>query len=165
MPKYNDQMLKIWEKYKEEVSSEPADLKEMGAWARSNGLWAPRPIDIDANFARDMAEALREQTRTDKAGRRYRAFIPARAKGKDGLPLFKWADIDDAPRTHVEKGAQYERQQIVSDCYALAMKIEHYNAAHPTEEPLQTVLNFEDDVEELKIANGIKKDGNDDKAA
>ena len=89
MPKYNDQMLKIWEKYKEEVSSEPADLKEMGAWARSNGLWAPRPIDIDANFARDMAEALREQTRTDKAGRRYRAFIPARAKGKDGLPLFK----------------------------------------------------------------------------
>jgi hypothetical protein len=53
----------------------------------------------------------------------------------------------------------------VSDCYALAMKIEHYNAAHPTEEPLQTVLNFEDDVEELKIANGIKKDGDDDKAA
>jgi hypothetical protein len=94
-----------------------------------------------------------------------RAFIPARAKGKDGLPLFKWADIDDAPRTHVEKGAQYERQQIVSDCYALAMKIEHYNAAHPTEEPLQTVLNFEDDVEELKIANGIKKDRDDDKAA
>jgi hypothetical protein len=157
MATYDDQMLGIWGRYKEEVSSDPADLKEIGAWARTKKLWAPRPIDIDASFARDMAEALRAQVRVDKDGRRYRAFIPAKTKGKDGLPLFRWADIDEAPRSHVEKGVQYERQQIVSDCYALAMKIDHYNAAHPTEEPIQTVFEFGDDIEELKIANGIKK--------
>jgi hypothetical protein len=156
--KYDEQMLEIWERYKDEVSPDPADLKDMGAWARSMKLWAPRPIDIDASFARDMAEVLRGQVRVDKDGRRYRAFIPAKTKGKDGLPLFRWADIDDAPRTHVEKGVQYERQQIVSDCYALAMKIDHYNAAHPTEEPIQTVFDFGDDIEELKIANGIRRD-------
>ncbi len=77
-----------------------------------------------------MADALREQVRTDKDGRRYRAFITAKSKGKDGLPLFKWADIDLAPRAHVEKGVQGERRSIANDCYALAMKIGICSSRH-----------------------------------
>lgn len=105
-----------------------------------------------------MADVLREQVRTDEDGRQYRAFIPAKTKGKDGLPLFKWADIDVAPRSHVEKGIQGERRSIANDCFALAMKVDHYNAAHPKEEPLQVVFNFEEDIEEMKIAKGIDND-------
>jgi hypothetical protein len=108
-----------------------------------------------------MADVLREQVRTDKDGRHYRAFIPAKSKGKDGFPLFMWADIDVAPRNHVEKGIQGERRSIANDCFALAMKVDHYNAMHPKEEPLQVVFNFEEDIEEMKIAKGI----DDDKAA
>ena len=155
MPTYDDQLIRIWDQYRAEVSTEPADLKELGAWARRNKLWAPRPVDIDASFARDMAEALRGKTRTDKAGRKYRAFIPAKSKGKDGLPLFKWADIDDAPRAHVEIGVQNERKMIAGDCYALTMKIDHYNAEHPDEAPLELPCAFPDDIAEMKIANGI----------
>lgn len=158
MSTYKENMLRIWEQYQEAVSADPTDLRDMGAWARSKGLWAPRPVDIDASFARDMAEVLREQVRTDKDGRKYRAFIPAREKGKDGLPLFKWADIDVAPRSHVEKGIQGERRQIANDCFALAMKVDHYNATHPGEEPLQVPFNFEEDIEEMKIAKGIEDD-------
>lgn len=156
MSTYKENMLRIWEQYQDAVSADPTDLRDMGAWARSKGLWAPRPVDIDASFARDMAEVLREQVRTDKDGRKYRAFIPAREKGKDGLPLFKWADIDVAPRGHVEKGIQGERRQIANDCFALAMKVDHYNAIHPGEEPLQVPFNFEEDIEEMKIAKGIE---------
>lgn len=155
MSKYREAMLHIWERYQSEISPEPIDLREIGAWARSQNLWAPRAVDIDASFARDMAEVLREQVRTDKDGRKYRAFIPAKANGKDGLPLFKWADIDVAPRNHVEKGVQGERRQIANDCFALAMKIDHYNAAHPDEAPLQTSFNFEEDIEEIKISKGL----------
>jgi hypothetical protein len=72
-----------------------------------------------------------------------------------GLPLFKWADIDVAPRNHVEKGIQGERRSIVNDCFALAMKRDHYNATHPHEEPLQVIFNFEEDIEEMKIAKGL----------
>jgi hypothetical protein len=115
-------------------------------------------VDIDASFARDMAEVLREQVRVDKDGRKYRAFIPAKDRGKDGLPLFRWADIDVAPRTHVEKGLQGERRQIANDCFALAMKVDHYNAIHLEEEPLQIPFNFEEDIEEMKIAKGIDED-------
>jgi hypothetical protein len=104
------------------------------------------------------ADVLREQTRTDKDGRQYRAFIPAKTKDKDGFPLFKWADIDLAPRTHVEKGVQGERRSIVNDCFALAMKVDHYNATHPKEEPIQVIFNFDEDIEEMKIAKGIEED-------
>lgn len=155
---YHEQMQKIFERYEAEVSPEPADLKEVGAWAIAKGLWKPRPVDLAANFAKEMAEALREQMRTDKAGRRYRAKIPAKTKTVDGTPLFKWADIDTAPRPHVEKGLAYRRQSIVADCYQLRIDADHYNSVHLHEEPINPVLDFEDDVAELKIANGIEDD-------
>ena len=95
-PSYSEQMQKIFARYEAEVSAEPADLREVGKWAIAQGLWKPRPVDLEANFAREMADALREQMRTDKAGRRYRAKIPAKAKTADGAPLFKWGDADTA---------------------------------------------------------------------
>ena len=42
------------------------------------------------------------------------------------------------------------------------MKVEHYNGTHLDEEPIQLILDFEDDVEEMKIADGLERD---DKAA
>lgn len=144
---------RIWQRYREEVSPEPADLKTVAAWAISKGLWAPRPIDLNTSLANDLADALRDETRTDKSGRRYRANIPVRHSTKGGAPLFVWADIDDAPRTHVEKNVQQERRQIASHCYALAMKVDHYNDAHPGEDQIPLVLDFSDDVEEMKIAD------------
>lgn len=80
-------MLAIWTQYWDEVSSEPTDLREVGAWAIKKRLWAPRPVDVEASFARDMGDALRDLTGIDKDGREYRAFIPAQTKGKMGFPF------------------------------------------------------------------------------
>ena len=44
------------------------------------------------------------------------------------------------------------------------MKQDRYNEAHPEEEPIQIPMDFEDDVEEMKIANGLG-DNDDDEAA
>ncbi len=156
MGTHKENMLKIWKRYQAEVSADPADLRDVAAWALKEKLWAPHPVDVQSKFAREMADVLRDQVRIDEEGREYRAFIPANIGSKDGAPLFKWADIDLAPRKHVEKGVQGERRSIVNDCFALAMKIEHYNAKHPKEKPLQAVFNFEEDMEEMRIARGIK---------
>lgn len=156
MAKYSEQLQVIFERYRSEVSPEPVDLKTVAEWAIDQELWTPRPIDLSTSLANDMADALREKKRIDRDGREYRAFIPVRNKASDGLPLFKWGDIDDAPRAHVEKHVQQERRSIVSDCYALQMKVDHYNAAHPDEEALQLILDFTDDVAEAKIAKGIE---------
>lgn len=152
---YSEQLRELWKQYREEVSTDPVDLRTVASWAIGKGLWAPRPVDLSASLANDLAQALREEKRTDKAGREYRANIPVRLRAKDGQSLFEWADIDDAPRLHVEKSVQQERRSIASDCYALVMKVEHYNEAHPDEEPIEIVMNFEDDVEEMKIMRGL----------
>ena len=152
----------VWKQYREEVSTDPVDLKTVAGWAITKGLWVPRPMDLNTSLANDLAQALREEKRVDKSGREYRANIPVRQKAKDGASLFEWADIDDAPRLHVEKSVQQERRSIASDCYALVMKVDHYNEAHPHEEPIQLIMDFEDDVEEMKIVNGI---GENDEAA
>ena len=137
-----------------------APINNVAAWAIQNRLWKPRPADLHTSLAKDLADALREEIRIDRKGRRYRANIPVRHRGKNGLPLFVWADIDDAPRSHVEKSVQQERRSIASDCYALSMMVDHYNDDHPNEIPLQIVFDFEED-EEMKIAQGR---GNEDRA-
>jgi len=159
---YKDQLLLIWEKYREQVSKDPVDLKIVAAWAIQNRLWQPRPVELNTKLAEDLAASLREQTRTDSKGRNYRAFIPVRKRGSGGTPLFEWGDIDASPRAHVEKSLQQERRSISSDCFALAMKQDHYNDEHPDEEPLQIVFDFTDDIAEEKIARGLN---NGDEAA
>ena len=159
---YAQKMQQIFDQYRQEVSSAPVDLKEVGAWAIGKGLWQPRPADIAASFAREMAEALREEVKIDKDGRRHRAKIPARTITKDGAPLFVWADIDDAPRAHVEKNIAQTRRQIVGDSFQLRLIVDHYNSTHPDKSPLQLVLDFTDDVEEQLIAKGLKGDDDGD---
>ena len=158
MANYNEQLREIWKRYRKQVSTDPVDLRTVAAWAIRERLWLPRPVDLNRSLANELAQALREEKRVDRSGREYRANIPVRQRLKDGVTLFEWADIDDAPRLHVEKSVQQERRSIVSDCYALLMKVEHYNEVHPDEEPIQLILNFEDDVEELKIADGLDDD-------
>lgn len=158
MAKYKDQLRAIWKQYRNEKSTDPIDLQTVAKWAIDKRLWAPRPVDLNQSLANDLAQALREEKRVDRSGREYRANIPVRQRAKDGITLFQWADIDDAPRLHVEKSVQQERRSISSDCYALLMKVEHYNDAHPDEEPIQLILDFNEDVEEMKIADGLEDD-------
>ena len=158
MANYNEQLRGIWKLYRKEVSTDPVDLKTVAAWAIGKGLWAPRPVDLSTSLANDLAQTLHKEKRVDKAGREFRANIPVRQKAKTGETLWEWADIDDAPRVHVVKSVQQERRSIASDCYALVMKVDHYNAAHTDEEPIQIVMDFEEDVEEMKIASGLSED-------
>jgi len=156
---YDQKMQEIFRRYQEEVSADPVDLKEVGAWAMAKGLWAPRPVDMQSRFAAEMAEALAEEYRTDKAGRRYRSKLAVTTR-QGSL----WGDIDTAPRSHVVKNVGQRRRQIVGNCYQLRVDVGHYNEDHPKEDPLQLVLNFEDDVTEMLVADGIIKDESEDAA-
>src|SRR5688572_29735286 len=100
MANYHQQMQEIFRRYQEEVSPDPADLRVVAAWALQEKLWHPRPADIHARFAEDMATALREEYRTDNAKRRYRAKHAVRVF-RDGKQMSFWADIDTAPRGHM----------------------------------------------------------------
>lgn len=81
----------------------------------------------------------------------------ANVADKDGVPLFKWADIDDA-RLCMSKGAcNRNAALLLATCYALPMKVDHYNDAHPGQEPIQVPFDLSEDIEDLKIANGLEE--------
>tara|TARA_R110002020_G_scaffold113518_8_gene261088 strand:- start:11270 stop:11749 length:480 start_codon:yes stop_codon:yes gene_type:complete len=155
MATYHQQMQKIFELYTDEVTAEPADLRTVAAWALRKGLWSPQPSDVHARFAADMADALREEFRTDSSGRRYRTKHAVR-QWRDGRQQSFWADIDIAPRAHMEKAFSQRRRQIVADCHHLRLDVDHFNAAHSTEAPIQLILDFTEDVEEILILEGIE---------
>lgn len=153
MASYSQQMQDIFKRYQVEVSAAPVDLKIVGAWATANKLWAPRPVDVLSRFATDMADALREEYRTDKSGRRYRAKLAVTVGRQGSL----WGDIDTAPRAHVVKNVGQRRRQIVGDCVQLRLDRDHYGDAHPSEDIIPIEFNFSDDVEEALIAAGIEE--------
>ena len=153
MASYSQQMQDIFKRYQIEVSAAPVDLKIVGAWATANKLWAPRPVDVLSRFATDMADALREEYRTDKSGRRYRAKLAVTVGRQGSL----WGDIDTAPRAHVVKNVGQRRRQIVGDCVQLRLDRDHYGDAHPSEDIIPIEFNFSDDVEEALIAAGIEE--------
>jgi hypothetical protein len=155
MATYHQRMQEIFRRYQAEVSEDPADLEEVGAWAIRKNLWQPRPADINAQFAEEMAAALREEYRVDEAGRHYRAKHAVRSS-RDGRQLSLWADIDTAPRAHMEKAFAQRRRQVVHDCHQLKVDVDHFNGIHPDQEQLPLILDFEDDVREMMIAEGIK---------
>ncbi len=152
---YHQQMQQIFGRYQQEVSAEPADLRLVAAWAIREKLWEPRPSDVHARFAEDMAAALREEYRTDKEGRRYRAKHAVRAE-RGGKQYSFWADIDTAPRGHMEKAFAQRRRQIVNDSHQLRLDVDHYNSVHPDQAQIQLVLDFTDDVAEMLVAEGIE---------
>lgn len=103
-------------------------------------------------IAKDIAQVFREEYRTDKQGRRYRAKHAVRNK-KYNKTLSLWADLDDpnVPHQHFQKSFAQRRSQIVGDCFQLKTDADVYNDSRTPSEPIQLILDFTLDVEELQI--------------
>ena len=154
---YSEQLQKIFSLYESDGNPTPASLREVAAWAIEKQLWQPRPIDVIDILAEDLGKALREEYRTDKKGRRYRAKHAVRIT-RGGIQLTLWADMDRSSREHMRMAFAQRRQGIVGDCLHLKIDLDAYNDKHPSDQPLQLVLDFTQDVAELLA-------GEDDDAA
>ncbi|MDH0640183.1 hypothetical protein N5D52_24960 [Pseudomonas sp. GD03860] len=153
MTAYSNQIKLYLERYKKEVGDDGLiDAHAIAEWAYKNGLHKPNTKTIIDAIASDISQAFREEYRTDKNGQRYRAKHAVRSK-KGSKTLSLWADIDDdqAPREHFVRSFAQRRQQIVGDCYQLKTDVDVYNAKDRSQEPIQIVLDFTYDVEELQI--------------
>ena len=157
MSTYAEKMQKIFHRYQREITPDPADLHEVAQWAIKEELWEPKPADIRGRFAVEMADALRQEYRTDERGRNYRVNHAVRGS-ENGRQYSLWADIDAASQNHMEKAFAQRRRQIIGDCYQLRLDVDHFNDARPEPEQLALILDFTDDVEELMIARGIDDD-------
>lgn len=152
MTAYSNAVKDYIERYKKEVSdSALLDAHDLAEWAYKNGLHKPNPKTIIDLIARDIAQVFREEYRVDEQGRRYRAkHAVTKKQGNKTLSL--WADLDDinAPHQHFQKSFAQRRSQIVGDCFQLKTDADVYNEKRKPAQPIQIILDFTLDVEELQ---------------
>lgn len=154
MATYDEQMQRIFRLYQEQVTDAPTPLSEVFRWAQKKSLWELRPDDGYKIFAKEMQRALRNEYRTDTAGRRYRAKHAVRTT-VNRKQTSLWTDIDTAPHKHIVKSVAQRRKQIVGDCYQLRIDVDHYNEANLEGKEIQLELNFTADVEERLIEDNL----------
>ena len=142
---YKQQMQAYFHQYEKEHPGATPQTTDVAAWMIREGKWEPRTSDLISRCAEDLAEALRQEYRTDRRGRRYRANHAVRSR--QGT---LWADIDVAPRPHMEKAFAQRRKQIVGDCVQLKTDVDVYNDKRSENEPIPLVLDFTDDVAEAQ---------------
>lgn len=155
MSSYSDSVKSYIERYKREVRDDGLlDPHELAGWAYKNGLHKPSVKTIIDIIAADISQVFREEYRTDSHGRRYRAKHAATSKS-GGKTLSLWGDLDDpnAPHEHFVKSFGQRRQQIVGDCFQLKTDADVYNEHRAPTQPIQIVLDFTLDVEELQQPN------------
>lgn len=152
---YQEQLNAIFDRYCEEVSSEPTSLDDVIEWALAKGLCQPSRKSIVQIFREDMADSLRQAKRVDAEGRSYRARINVR-ESVGGTPLYLWADADTAPRSFVQKSAIQRRRSIAHDCFQLKQDVDHFNSTRGHAEPIQLRLDFSEDVAELEVEAAMK---------
>ncbi|WP_242414377.1 hypothetical protein [Sphingomonas panni] len=162
MATYNEQLQAIFNRYTEEVSPDPVSLDEVAAWAIERGLYRPAPRDV-VKICRDaLADSLRQERRIDAAGRKYRAKHSVRTRiGDQQFSL--WSDIDTAPRSFMEKSFGQRRKSIADDCFQIKQDVDHFNDEHLTDEPINMILDFTDDVAEMEAV--ARRDLDDEDAA
>lgn len=162
MAAYAEQMQRIFHEWEEEGNSVPVDLATVAEWAVRTGRWQMRPSDVLKRCAEDMGSALRQEYKTDETGKRVRTLHAAKVK-EGATQLTLWADIDSAPRKHLEAAFAQRRRQIVGDCHQLSNDVEYFNRVRSNEKPIQLLLDFSEDVEELQLLE--ENDNRDDQAA
>ncbi len=154
MATYHEQLRRIANRFLAEREGTPATTKEIAAWAIAKHLWEPQPAALMQQCADEFSKALRNIT--DPQGRKIRAkHVATRPQNGELFPL--WGDIRTAPREHMEIAFQQRRQQIVGDCRQLKVDVDSYNQNYNRSDPIQLVLDFTADVEEIEALTPKRK--------
>lgn len=160
MSSYSSTVRMYVERFRNEKGASGAiDPHEIAAWAYSEGLMKPNPKTILDAIAADIAQVFREEHRTDRFGRRYRAMHAAKQQvGNKQKSL--WADIDDKniDREHFVKSFGQRRLQVVGDCFQLKTDVDVYNDKNLDKAKIPLILDFTLDVEELQQELNIQDD-------
>ena len=152
MSAYSDQVKSYVERYQAEQGNDALlDPHAIAEWAFKRGLHRPNARTIIDVIAGDIAQVFREEYRTDRSGRRYRAkHATTVRRGNESFAL--WGDMDDpnVPHEHFVSSFAQRRQQIVGDCLQLKTDVDVYNDKRRVADPIQVVLDFGRDVDELQ---------------
>ena len=147
---------RIYRHYRDVTGDKFPEMHDVAAFAETKlGVEMPKPPTPREILAKKLSRAVRQEERIDKVtGEPYRAnhsFDEMRGDEK----IFRWLDIDDeAPRPKMHKSVYNRREQMIGDGLQLVRDADHWNRIHPEEEPIQPSLDFGDEIEWRRNAEG-----------
>lgn len=141
------EMQRIIKRYRTEKGIDSVDMHEVAKYAAGMGWPLPKPKTALERLAEQFSGAAREEVRKDEVtGRPYRANL-AVTTWQGATQMTLWTDIDIAPRNIAHKSFQQRREQMVGDAVQLTFDVMHWNRVNETEQPIEMVMDFNDDVE------------------
>lgn len=153
MATYHESLQAIAKEYSDSTGHDSYTTRDLAVWAIHSGKWDAPPDLLIQKCQEDFSSALRDEYITDLRGRPVRSKHAARMRANGRQGTF-WADIRTASRKHMEVAFQQRREQVVGDCRQLKRDVDFFNSTHPNDDPIQTVFNFEDDIEEGEYSEG-----------
>ena len=143
-----EKLQSVWHRYDNDRKHKPSGTREVAEWAIAEGLLELPDVDPLDVLAGQMAQALRDELRTDAKGRRYRVNHAVRIT-KSGVQHTFWAMMGFASHDHMEKTFAQRREQIIGDCFRLKVDVDVYNdLSGDKSKQVQMVLDFTEDVAE-----------------
>lgn len=144
----DETLQKIWHRYETERKHKPTSAREAVEWAVEKGLLELPETDPYDVLAGQMAQALRNEYKTDDKGRRYRVNHSVRIT-KGGVQYSFWGSMQHSSHEFFEKAVAQRRELIISECVQLKIDVDVHNDMFRDKKPeIQLVLDFTDDVAE-----------------
>jgi hypothetical protein len=141
-------MQKIWHRYESGRDHKPSSARQAVEWAVTEGLLTLPDVDPYDILADYMANAVRDEHKTDECGRRYRVNHAVRVT-RQGVQYTFWGVMGHAPHDHMEKAFAQRRELIIGDNLQLKTDIDVYNEKYRGKNPeIQLVLDYTDDIAE-----------------
>lgn len=165
MANFNEQVLRLWDEWAEGTGDESGDPGDFTEWAYLSGKLVPRPQDVRAILRKQVTQALRQAKRFDeKGGFTYRAKQSVTLL-EGGEPIKHYFDTDTGGTPQLrQKSVHQRREAIAHDVYRAVCDTERMRTVHDQPE-LKLFPDFTDDVEELRAAETMDRDRDDDEDA
>lgn len=166
MADFNEQVTRSWDEWIEETSRQSGEVGEFVDWALSRRKIAARPQDIRQVLRKQVTQALRQAKRYDEdGGFTYRAKQSV-TLFEDGIATKHYFDTDSGGTELLrQKSAKQRRDAIAHDVYRAVCDVEHMKKVFPQEKQLNFFTDFTDDAEELRAAEKLGQDREDDEDA
>ena len=130
-----------------EKSGHDVTTHEIALALAAQGWRLPQPKNPIDLLAKEISDALREETRYDEVLQQdYRPNVCYTEQQGDKQLTF-WGNIDKVDRRRMTKNYVLRRDQMVGDGTQLKIDLLHWNRINQAEEPIQADLDFTDDVE------------------
>ena len=167
MSYWTQQVNGLWDEWIAETGQESGNPAEFIEWVTASKRLTLGPQDMKQILRAKVTQALRQARRYDEDGGFTYRSKQSVTLFEGGLPIKHYFDTDKGGTSTLrQKATKQRREDIAHDVYRGAWDVERMNKTFPDDPQLSFPLDFTDDVAELRAAEWLdhERDDDDDKS-